>query len=271
MNNSTISNSTSTESDSMKNVISIIHFIFISFVILHFIYFIYMLIKINLCSNRQVPEEEAKMRKINEECSICIDKIINETQLLCSHSFCGKCIYDYYSKNFLGSQIRCPICRKDSKLFVTNFDRTDDNKEIYQSLINYNESMTNNYSTSLCLCYNIINFFVFHSRNILNFRNIQYRNQRRCLAIFLILLIIIIIIPINGNGEIIELIEDIIYYMILIFIIAESFYRRIRAQIEFSNQERLEQQSQTSNNNGNNNIIDNLNNIFSNNLNSNQV
>jgi hypothetical protein len=180
------------------------------------------------------------MRKINDECSICLEGITNETQLLCSHSFCAMCIYDYYSKKFKGNKVQCPYCRKESTLFVTNFNKNEENKEIYQKIVDYNEAMTNDYKPSWCLCYDIYQFFIFHTKNILNFRNDQYSGQRKCLALLIIIVIVIIIVPITGRNDLFELLGDVIYYIIMILIIVERFNRRIRDQIERSNTERRE-------------------------------
>lgn len=260
--NSTIaSNLTTNQPKTFTDIVHILHYFFIGFVCLHLIYFVFMLIKINYCRAQEVPEEEAKMRRINEECSICLDTISNETQLLCSHSFCAKCIYDYYDKNFKGSKIKCPYCRKESKLFVTNFNTNESNKEVYQKLIDYNEAMNQELKTSWCLCYDIILFFVFYTKNILNFRNDQYSGQRKCLAVLIIVVILIIISPISGRDDLFEFIGDIIYYVIMILIIVERFSRRIREQIERSNTERRESELNQSNNSGiqqNNNNQNNL-------------
>ncbi len=259
MNNSTniTHNTTSDGSSRMDEIVSILHYFFIFFVSLHLIYFVFMLIKINFCKNSEVPEDETKMRKINDECSVCLEVITNETQLLCSHSFCATCIYDYYLKNFQGTFIKCPYCRKDSKLFVTNFNKTEENKEIYQKLVDYNDSMKNNYKTSLCLCYDIIQLFVFYTKNILNFRNDQYSGQRKCLAILVIIVILMIIFPIRGRNDLFELIGDIIYYLIMIIIIVERFNRRIRDQIDRSNIERRESEVQNNSQNVEQNVNQN--------------
>lgn len=43
-----------------------------------------------------------------ENCSICMDTLLNEEKLFCGHSFCKECIGEWLSQNH-----GCPLCRRD--------------------------------------------------------------------------------------------------------------------------------------------------------------
>jgi hypothetical protein len=42
----------------------------------------------------------------SNECSICLEKIINKLTLPCGHQFHSDCILDWFEK-----ELSCPICR----------------------------------------------------------------------------------------------------------------------------------------------------------------
>ncbi len=123
-------NNKETEDNGLVGALSIIHIIIYITVALHLIYLIFMIIKQN-CFKNTIAETHSDLRKINETCSICLENISLEVQLLCSHSYCANCIISYGKQRFDFNNIECPMCRKASKLLFCQFERTDENKDYY--------------------------------------------------------------------------------------------------------------------------------------------
>ena len=46
------------------------------------------------------------MENINQECSICLLKIINNTLTKCNHNFCYTCLLEWTKRHHT-----CPLCR----------------------------------------------------------------------------------------------------------------------------------------------------------------
>ena len=230
--NNTFANQTDSSiiSEEEYNLIGILHYVVIIFVAMHLEYFLYMLIKNNICkkSNPQDPQEN--LRKINDECSICLDSIRNEVQLLCSHSYCAACIIDYGKQRWGFVNIQCPICRTESKLMVKQFERNEDNKESYDMILSYNHEVTAAHSTSFCLCFDILKFSFFYFRQVTNFSNPRYRTHRKIIILFIIVFLVFVLYPSKYISDHLELLEDILSYVFLIMLCSENFYRRIRSE-----------------------------------------
>jgi hypothetical protein len=211
------------------------HKFWIIFILLHLIYLIFVLIrKKYLNKNKQKlveigPNGETELRKINEDCAICINPIKDEVQLICSHSFCAKCIVDYGLHTHNMENIGCPICRKKTKILVSNFERNEENKKYYDIILNYNHSLTDKFSTTLCFCFDFFRFGKYYLSNILNANDIRFNQHRKFISLILMLVIIYgIIIFSNEVDHLIELIEEIFYYICLIVVIIDYCYRKFR-------------------------------------------
>jgi hypothetical protein len=231
--NTTLSNQTDTSKTSEEeyDLVVILHYVVVTFVALHLIYFLYMLIKNNICKKRGKPEDQQEnLRKINDECSICLESIRNEVQLLCSHSYCAACIIDYGKQRWGFVNIQCPICRTESKLMVTQFERNEENKELYDMILSYNHEITAAYSTSFCLCFDILKFSFFYFRQITNFSNPRYRTHRKIIILLIIIVLVFVLYPATYISDHLELFEDILSYIFLILLCSENFYRRIRRE-----------------------------------------
>lgn len=208
------------------------HYILILFLLIHVIYFIYMVIKQNFCKKdilQEVGENSQERRKINEECAICMENIQNETQLICSHSFCAHCLINYGKHTFNMVNILCPMCRQKSKILFANFQRDEQNKEFYDLILSYNHEFTEHNYTSLCFCVDFVKLFFFYFKQISNFNNPRYRGQRACVILFLLVAFVYLIVIYTHNfKDAVEIVEDVFYYCCLIFVVAEYFYRNFR-------------------------------------------
>lgn len=266
LNNSNNNNNTTAINDDNKmikaneeefSVISIIHIIIIGIAIVHLLYFILMIIKLNCFKSEE--EKSKDLRKISESCAICLEEIKDDVQLLCSHSYCAKCIVDYAKTRFSFINVECPYCRTPSKLMMINFERTEENKAYFDEIINYNHQLTATMKTSLCLCVDTFRFFFYFSKQILDFNNPRYANERACLICMGVLAFIVILFPILGQiSNILDILEDILVYGVLICTFAECFYRRERNRTNsfFNNMENnrninLDISANVSNENGN--------------------
>jgi hypothetical protein len=245
MNNFNISNSTNYNHSNLEvnktdstytiieeyNLLTILHFLLITFVAMHLIYFIFYLIKNNLCFKKAPSQSlQDNLRKINDECSICLDNILNEVQLLCSHSFCASCIVDYGKQRWGFVNIQCPICRSESKLMITQFERSEENKGLYDTIVAYNYDLTAAYSTSFCLCFDIFKFSFFYFRQISNFSNPRYRGHRTIIILAIIIFLVYVVYPEKYISDHLEILEDVLSYLFLIILCSENFYRRFRMQ-----------------------------------------
>lgn len=209
-----------------QDVINLIHIILITLALIHIIYFIIMLIKIN-CFDKKNSENQ-NLRKINDECCICLNSIENEVQLLCSHSYCGKCLIEYSKQHYDFSKIHCAICREESKLVIVQFDKNENNKEIYDEVISYNHQITGYYKTSLCFCVDMFRLFYYYMKQLLDLRNPRYAKHRVFLLLLVVASLAYILYPIQPSAG--DLIEDIIFFILCVIVIAEKFYRMIRRQ-----------------------------------------
>lgn len=233
-NKTNLNNNIDQQPGSSFNILTLIHISLISMVAVHLFYFIYMLIKHNCCRTNTVlnqPEKPNNMRKINDECSICLESLKYEVQLLCSHSYCANCIIDYGKQRFDYYNIQCPICRRESKLMFAQFERDEQNKELYDQILTYNHEITSNYSTSFCFCLDMFRFSLYYLRQVSNFNNSRYARQRKIIIAIFLAVLIIVLYPLTLDFTSIgELIEDICFYLFLIIFVGEYFYRMFRRQ-----------------------------------------
>ena len=262
--NNTVKNITNSTDISDENILNIIflkfHYIWILFILVHLFYFIFMIIKMNCCKKNLLHEEgEAnERRRINDECAICIQNITNETQLICNHSFCAPCILNYGKHTFNLVDILCPICRGKSKILFANFERNEENKEYYDQILNYNHEFTQNNFTSLCFCIDFLRLFYYYMKQISNLDNPRYRSQRSCLFLICIIMLIYFILLFSHNFKnLFEIVEEIFYYLIFIFTIAEYFYRNFRQQTNAEYEIYGSNENQSENNNDNISEINN--------------
>jgi len=202
------------------------------FVFVHIIYLIIMIIRINYCDKDE--QDKKKVHKLNDDCSICLESCQNESQLLCSHSFCGRCLLNHYQQNFLNEKIKCPYCRAESKFIIPQFEENEENKEIMKEICKYNDQVTSMNKTSFCLCVDFLKFSFLYLKKILNLRNERYINHRRILFSVIVIFLLFIVYPLisrsGRSGGASEIVQDILFYLICFLIVAEAFYRRIRFQ-----------------------------------------
>lgn len=250
-----------TSSTDEFNIFTILHIIIISVAIVHVIYLILMLIKLNCFSDDKHNEQTKALKKINDTCTICLDELQNEVQLLCSHSYCAKCIILYAKQRFSFVNVKCPYCRVKSKLLIPKFEKTAETMDDYEEIVKYNHQLTSNMKTSLCFCIDTFRFFMFYSRQILDFNNPTYSGERCCFFSLIIIVLIVMVFPLLGDvSDWIVIIEDFVLYTGLVCIFAEMFYTRIRRrtnrefdlqQIESERQSRLSNPHNVENNQNN--------------------
>jgi len=135
-----------------EEMLTILEFTKISWLWLHIIYFTIYLIEHYYDKISQQQNEPQKIRKINDQCSICLEDIQNEVQLICSHSYCAKCIICYLKQTYKASRVRCPLCRSDSKLLFANFERTESSLEQFDFILSFNQLKKIDSSSSCCFC-----------------------------------------------------------------------------------------------------------------------
>jgi hypothetical protein len=210
------------EVDSLYNeILSYIHITIVSLITLHLVYFIYMLVRKNIRS--QTPKQ-----KYNESCIICLEDIQDEVQLICSHSFCGKCIISYYKQRHEFYNLECPICRKVSKLLFANFERTEENKTNYDEIVNYNYDLTS--KSTWVLSIDLFKLSNFYFRHVADFSNRRYDRHRKGVVVFILMVFLCIIYPLTYELEF-EIVEDVIFYLSLVVFLGEFFYRTIRENV----------------------------------------
>ena len=228
LNNQTDNNTLSSNTPVFYIILKIL---MLTFVLVHIIYLVFMIIKINYCNKDE--QDKKKIRKLNDDCSICLESCHNEAQLLCSHSFCGQCLLNHYQQNFLNEKVKCPYCRAESKFIIPQFEENEENKEIMKEICKYNDQVTSMNKTSFCLCVDFLKFSFLYLKKILNLRNERYINHRRILFLVLTILILFLLYPLvnsNSKGKATDIIKDIIFYLLCIIFIANALYRRIRYQ-----------------------------------------
>lgn len=209
----------------LVSFLTIVHLVIIAFAILHLIYLVLMIIKVN-CSKEK---KDAELKKINDSCTICLDNLTDEVQLLCSHSYCARCIVDYAKTRFSFVNVECPYCRSPSRLMVVKFEKTDQNKELYDDITNYNYQLTSTMSTSFCLCIDTFRFFIFYTRQIIDFNNPRFKKQRCVLITLLIIVFIIIFYPVLGSiSKVLLIVEDLFIYLFVVCCVSQMFYSSIR-------------------------------------------
>jgi len=229
LNNQTDNNTLSSNTPVFYIILKIL---MLTFVLVHIIYLVFMIIKINYCNKDE--QDKKKIRKLNDDCSICLESCHNEAQLLCSHSFCGQCLLNHYQQNFLNEKVKCPYCRAESKFIIPQFEENEENKEIMKEICKYNDQVTSMNKTSFCLCVDFLKFSFLYLKKILNLRNERYINHRRILFSVIVIFLLFIVYPLisrsGRSGGASEIVQDILFYLICFLIVAEAFYRRIRFQ-----------------------------------------
>ena len=207
---------------------TLLHLIIIGVAMIHVLYLIVMIIRLN-CFKKKKRSDELGLRQINTMCSICMDEIVDEVQLLCSHSYCSKCIITWAKQRFSFVNVSCPLCKSISKLMVIKFELTPENEKDYEEVVKYNHEFTSRWKTSMCLCIDMFRFFTYYTRQILDFDNPRYSDERGCLLFLLTIAFCLIIIPIIGSfNDFMEIIYDLIIYCCLFGGMSESFFQRER-------------------------------------------
>lgn len=80
---------------------------------------------------------------LHEECSICTERVQYKVELDCSHSFCGKCIMEYYD-SIHSNGLKCPLCRNEVRLINNEKIIRDDNtKDFYDKIVIFNHRHIN--------------------------------------------------------------------------------------------------------------------------------
>lgn len=86
---------------------------------------------------------------LNEECTICHERIKNKVELTCEDCFCAQCLLDEHSNS--NSTIKCQICHKESQFVILdNIIMNDNTKSILVKLAEYNlNNLANPFSTMI--------------------------------------------------------------------------------------------------------------------------
>jgi hypothetical protein len=209
----------------LKEFPEIINNVIILAILSHLFYFLFMQIINYVKKEKEIPD----FKKINETCSIGLESIQYEAKLLCSHSYCFECIISYGKQRFNLHNIECPMCRRASKLIFCQFEKNIQNKEIYQQILNYNYALTSSKAT-LCLSYDIVIFAKYYYNQMCS--SSRLFRKREISILFCILIFFTILFPLSLKiSDNFELIEDIVFYLSLIVIVTEIFYRNLRIRI----------------------------------------
>lgn len=243
------------------SVSRIIQYIILGIAIIHCLYLILMLIKQNCLKKRNEEGENNNLKKIHDTCCICMDEIKNEVQLLCSHSYCAGCISEYARQRYSFINVCCPYCRSPSRLMIIKFELNDENRNQYEDILKYNNDFTTNWKTSLCLCIDTLRFFSYYTKQILDFNNARYVQERGCLICMMCLCFCVIILPVGKLNNWIDIFLDICFYLLLCCSFSELFFRNERRR----NQENIQ------NFEINNSFVSNVNNNAENNGNNNNI
>lgn len=216
------------------NFLSLIHIIIGILIAIHLIYFIYMLIYQNCCKKRKADQEQGdKMRKINEECSICLENLTLEVQLMCSHSYCASCIIEYGKQRFNMNNVSCPICRQESKFMFCQFERKPENQELYDQIISYNHESAGDYKTSYILIVDACRLSFYYLRQLANTNNPRFARHRAIIILILLISFIFIILPMNwSSSDSLSIVEDLFYYLFLIIYLGARFSRNFRRETD---------------------------------------
>jgi phosphatidylglycerophosphate synthase len=214
------------------DLLTILHLSLIFFVVIHLFYFIFILIKQNLQKKKKVqPQKPETLRKINDSCSICLDELQCEVQMLCSHSYCAACIIGYGKQRYNYSEIQCPICRADSKLMFASFERTEENKELYDQILHYNHECTSHYPSSFCFSLDMYRLCQIYFKQLTNFENPRFESHRKSLIFLTVAAFVLVIYSFAHKFDsLLQIVEDVVFYLFVIVACAEYFYKRIRNQ-----------------------------------------
>ena len=55
-------------------------------------------------------------------CPICLEQFDNPKALPCLHTFCLKCLQDYFKDQRSGDEVQCPMCRKEFQIPASGLD-----------------------------------------------------------------------------------------------------------------------------------------------------
>jgi len=229
LDNTTSTTITNNITTTNNQLVYYLHLSFIVFIVLHILYFLYVLIQYRR-HHKEVIDPKTGLRKINEECSICMENISNEVQLLCSHSYCGKCLMAYAEQKFSGLKIKCPICRQQSKLIIAQFEEDSTNSELCQQIAMYNNEITSYHKNSLCLLLDMCKFTQFFFKQLINVNNHEYNCHRLVISGLLIVCVLVAVVPFFEQGDWGEFIMDLVLYIIVLLVASERFYQGLRSR-----------------------------------------
>ena len=197
-----------------------------------------MLIKINFYQkkkkkaidiNKVIQDKENNLKKINNECCICLEEIANEVQLLCSHSFCATCIIEFAKFKYSMKKIKCPVCRYKSRLIIIKFVKDESNIKLYQEIMLFNHKTTSTMTTSFCFVIDTFRFFFYYVYQILDLNNSSFAGERVCFMILGIIVVVVMIYPfLVSISNFLLILQDIVVYLGFIFYFGNLFYRRFR-------------------------------------------
>jgi superfamily II DNA or RNA helicase len=81
--------------------------------------------------NNKINDLTERIKSLDNNCSICMEKINNPIMLECTHIYCGSCIFNWVRNNK-----NCPHCRKsilsyDKLIAIVNETKNDNIQDIY--------------------------------------------------------------------------------------------------------------------------------------------
>jgi hypothetical protein len=97
--------------------------------------------------NNDDPNDQYHGVAANEDCSICTERMKYKVELDCSHSYCSKCIIEYYDRIMRPRNLKCPLCRREVRLInAQNIRRNENNREYYDKIVEYNHKNLNGFN-----------------------------------------------------------------------------------------------------------------------------
>jgi RING finger protein 170 len=186
-------------------------------------------------ANNNEEEGEGEERQDNEginaeqyQCPVCLAPVTYPVDTNCGHKFCAQCVLAYWHADRWPAACRCPVCRREVTLLITDqwYERNNRYIETTRQIHDYNLRMSGQMRPLLSYIYDIPTLLRHLWNDLFTIGGLLFIHRLHILLVFLIIILYIFIpfdilpeavIGFIGYADDIIILLGAIIYMTLIY------------------------------------------------------
>ena len=76
------------------------------------------------------------------QCAVCLNNVTYPVETNCGHTFCCECVLAYWRADRWPRACRCPVCRREVTLLLTDQRLSRRYQELWEQVQDYNQRMS---------------------------------------------------------------------------------------------------------------------------------